>query len=322
MRNDKNTAGLPAAPFDQRAAGRPVNIGIFISGDVQYWRPLADQTFLYLEKHLGLLNCKINLINPQFINQRLYHQLNIDCAFIAQHDMLATKGYTQALLDIENIDYVGCGVEAANKTYNKKSLKKILGYENIPVTAYREVSRESSAPYGDAFDFSSTHIKISTLTQKLWYGENVIDIRDTAGAEKQIQECFKFCDTALIEPYSPETVHMACIVVNRMPLAIVKRESNASCYPYRYTADYSLSPADELQIEQFAEKACDLLALEGLVQIDFQVCSEFGVVLENILTHPPIYPGGSFVTALDKANADPGAILESLIREAGCYCVI
>lgn len=299
-----------------------MNIGIFISGDAQYWRPLADQTFNYLERHLVQLGCKISLINPEFINQQFYHLLNIDCVFIAQHDIMATKGYTQALLDIENIPYVGSGVETVNNVYNKSRFKKILGYENLPAALSTPLHRGPLTPTTVQDIITAPQdTKITTETQQLWYGDGIIKGNDARDCMEKIEECFRFCHTALIEPYHSGTEHFACIVVNRQPLAIVKRSSHTGISPYTYTSKYSLSQTDRLHIEGLARKVSFVLELEGLVQIDFQLTPHTGIVIENVLTHPPIYPEGSFVTALEKADTTPGEVLDCLISKAECYCV-
>ena len=69
--------------------------------------------------------------------------VKIDCCLVCCHGTGGEDGSLQGLLNIINVPYTCCGVEASAVCMNKILMKKLFQYYNLPITEYQIINKDT-----------------------------------------------------------------------------------------------------------------------------------------------------------------------------------
>ncbi len=239
-----------------------------------------------------------------------------DVAFIALHGKFGEDGTVQTLLEAAGIPYVGSGVSASVRCYNKYVCKWILKEKGIPTPPFI-MSRVAltQIPHGFMYpvitkpieEGSSVGVTVSDNDEELW--ENTKALEAEFG-------------NYILEPFFENNKEVTVgIIEDPMARALPILELRPKNRFYDYDAKYTpgktefvlpaeLSKEETLKIQALAVKTHEIMGCRGFNRIDMIIDAKTGPYVIDINT----IPGFTDTSDLPAQAKEAGINFDALVQ--------
>ena len=225
--------------------------------------------------------------------------LSCDVAYLALHGRGGEDGCVQGMLELMGIPYTGSGVLASASCMDKIRTKELVVRAGLPTPRFVKLSREECADRSETARRLSEEIGFPLVLKSPCEGSSigVYIVRDTAEAERCINEIFTLGDALLCEEFADGTELTLPIIGNNeltvLPVIEITSENEFYDFESKYTAGMCrhiiparISADDAERVAEIGKKAYVALGCKGLSRIDFILDKEKGPMLIEINTLP------------------------------------
>jgi len=258
----------------------PVLIGIEKGGK---WRLTGDS---------------VSLLNPgEAVALVPENGLKLDVVFPVLHGPFGEDGTVQGLLKLANVPFVGSGVLGSAVGMDKDVMKRLFRDAGLPIGKFLSLRSHESPP---AFAEVEAELGNPVFVKPANMGSSVgiSKVHDAGEFSVAVKEAFRY-DTKLIVEEHIKGREIECAVLgNENPAASVPGEIIPSHDFYSYDAKYLDANGAALevparisgeiagQIQSLSVKAFQVLGCEGLSRVDFFLCENGEVLINEINTMP------------------------------------
>jgi D-alanine-D-alanine ligase len=233
--------------------------------------------------------------------------LEADAAFPVLHGPFGEDGTVQGLLECLDVPYVGCDVLASALCMDKLSLKRLLGFHEVPQVDFVEAGEQGWRERAVGFGLP-LWVKPSRLGSSVGISKVAAEGELDAAVELAARH-----DPRVIVEASAEGREVECSVLgNEQPETSVPGEIVAHADWYDYEAKYSeggmelvapapLEDATLARVRELAAQVFGLASCSGLARCDFFVL-EGGEVLVNEINTIPGFTETSVFSKLFEAT--------------------
>jgi D-alanine-D-alanine ligase len=233
--------------------------------------------------------------------------LEADAAFPVLHGPFGEDGTVQGLLECLDVPYVGCDVLASALCMDKLSLKRLLGFHDVPQVDFVEAGEQGWRERAVGFGLP-LWVKPSRLGSSVGISKVAAEGELDAAVELAARH-----DPRVIVEASAEGREVECSVLgNEQPETSVPGEIVAHADWYDYEAKYSeggmelvapapLEDATLARVRELAAQVFGLASCSGLARCDFFVL-EGGEVLVNEINTIPGFTETSVFSKLFEAT--------------------
>jgi D-alanine-D-alanine ligase len=254
---------------------------------------------------------------------------SVDVVFPALHGAYGEDGTIQGLLEMADLPYVGSGVLASAAAMDKEYTKKLLAAEGLPVGEYAVLRRGESL----------------SLDEKERLGLPVFVKPARAGSSTGISKVTDWADldtaVAAAREIDPKVLVEAAVVGREVECGVLEGENwgppEASVPAeirlvrghdwYDFEAKYlddacefdlpADLPADvTARLQEMACKAFTALDCAGLARVDFFVCADGSLVVNEVNTMPGFTPISLFKRMWAASGIEYPQLLSRMIRTA------
>lgn len=246
------------------------------------------------------------------------NSFRVDCVVPVIHGIPGETGEIQALLDIHNIPFIGCGSEASRYCFNKITTKLYLTALDIPNTPYLVVPVKQDRYRKAAEEFFDKYQDIYVKAASQGSSVGCYHITNREKLWDAICQAFEYSSEVLLEKtIVHRELEVAAYeyngkVITTSPGEIIIPENKFYSYEEKYSKDsgttttvtpQGLSRDDLLTIDRYAQRAFIGLKLRHLSRIDFFLSKEDGIMINEINTFPGMTPISMFPKLLEN-NGD------------------
>jgi len=262
------------------------------------------------------------------IAQRLQDE-KIELAYIVLHGKYGEDGCIQGLLELLDIPYTGCGVEASALTMNKATTKSVLKDAGLPVaqsillhkdTDHEKIDEPVFLPFGYP-------VMVKPVTEGSSIGMSKVDKAEDLS--EALRTAFQYADEVMLEAFiKGSSLTVGVIEMNGQPVVtpILQMKPLLSEW-YDLKSKYTeggtefilpakLSPNTTEAIQQATLQAFKAVGCRGVARIDFMVSEE-----SDSKTIPPFYileintiPGMTSLSDLPAQAAAMGVPYDKLVE--------
>ncbi|MDD2296715.1 MAG: D-alanine--D-alanine ligase [Sphaerochaetaceae bacterium] len=272
--------------------------------------------------------------------------LPIDICFPVTHGSGGEDGLLQGLLELTNLPYVGCGVQASAVGMHKHLAKIVAQQAGISVLPSYLCQAQTIQPYRDAQNPEFMKL-FSAIQQKL--GPSIIAKPNDGGSSvgisvlhpvssenlwQALHSAFRFTQTVLLEPFLQEIQEIECAVVSTKgqiyasEAGLVVDSEHAKNHFLTYEQKYlssqqayiqvpaPLAQRTLLQISEQAKIIAQSIGVQGYARVDFFYKSKTGEIWFNeINTLPGMTAQSHFPTLVQTMGYTWETVIETLLLE-------
>jgi len=265
--------------------------------------------------------------------------INPDVVFPVLHGKYGEDGTIQGLLEMMDLPYVGCGVEASALCMDKVRTKRLLEQAGITITPSLHVSRHES--YHKRLSLESDVAKEDFEYQVgtgPWFVKpsragssvGVTKVREASRLILAVEAAFEYDDDVLIErAIAAHEVEVAVLgnnaelVVSR-PGEIIPGEDFYS-YDDKYAKDSKSKASFELpesiahlgaRVSELAKQSYVTLGCKGLSRVDFFVTNDGKIYVNEINTMPGFTNISMYPKLMERAGYGVSELVDKLIALA------
>lgn len=233
-----------------------------------------------------------------YTETHLQHGFHLDVVFPVLHGTFGEDGTVQGLLKLLDIPFVGAGVLGSAVGMDKDVMKRLLRDAGIPIAKFITIHKHEQAQY--------TYEKVkqilgSTLFVKpanLGSSVGISKVRTAAEFDTAIRHAFEYDRKILIEEAIDGRELECAVLGNAEPIASLPGELIPSHEFYSYEAKYlddngarfeipvSLPEAKTKELQALAIHAFKALCCEGMARVDFFMCKDGKLLINEINTIP------------------------------------
>jgi D-alanine-D-alanine ligase len=254
----------------------------------------------------------------------------IDLAIIWFHGHPGETGHIQGLFDLLQIPYVGCGLEAMQRCWNKINTKLWLEKLNVPVVPYVFLSEFNEIELAKVHTFRAKHPKIFIKASSQGSSVGCFEVKDQDDVEALIKEAFKFSDYVLVEKYvkAREIEFSAFNYQNELKVE-GPGEINCDVGFYSYEEKYSdkskavvktevsdISPKTIEKLKTQIKQMFKQLGLKDFSRFDFFYLNDQEIYLNEINTIPGCTPISIFPKLIVQSGIPFPKFLNDLIKNS------
>jgi D-alanine-D-alanine ligase len=244
----------------------------------------------------------------------------VDVVLPILHGPFGEDGTVQGLLELAGVPYVGAGVAASALCMDKDLFKAVLRDRGIPVA--QNMTLRDGDPAEHPFEYP-----VFVKPARLGSSVGISKVRDASELEPAVALARRHDDKVLIEE-GLSGVEVECGVLgNRDPIASVVGEIVAHADWYDYSAKYDeggmdlviparISPAADARVRELAVDSFVATECEGMARIDFFVCPDGEVVVNEINTIPGFTSTSVYAKLFEVAGIPYAELLDRLIELA------
>ncbi len=222
----------------------------------------------------------------------------VDVVFPILHGPLGEDGTVQGLLKLANVPFVGAGVLGSAVGMDKDVMKRLLKEAGIPIAKFRVLHR-SAAEEVDFKDIKN-HLGLPMFVKPANLGSSVgiHKIHDQKQFEYAINDAFQFDSKIIIEEAISGREIECSVLGNENPIASLPGEIIPQKDFYSYQAKYIDEQGASLEIpaklpetlvkkiKELAVHAFKVLCCEGMARMDFFLCENSELLVNEINTIP------------------------------------
>ena len=249
----------------------------------------------------------------------------LDVVFPVLHGTYGEDGTVQGLLKLANVPFVGAGVLGSAVGMDKDVAKRILRDAGIPVT--RSVTLTARTASGTSFEELVGKLGAPFFVKPANSGSSVgvSKVRDAAGWAAACAEAFRYDRKLLVEEFIRGREIEVAVLGNDDPQASVPGEIIPQHDFYSYEAKYldengallripaELPEAVRDRVRQLAVDTFVALECAGMARVDFFVCADARVYVNEINTIPGFTKISMYPKLWDATGVPYGQLIERLL---------
>lgn len=272
---------------------------------------LIDKDFTWRDENLNIVELNFNkeLIGPNF-------KIKIDAAIPCIHGYPGETGDIQSYFEMIKLPYIGCGSEASKLAFNKISTKLWFKDLGIPNTPFMLCSDESIETLNNAASFFDEHKNIFIKASNQGSSVGCYPVTKKEDVEHFLKEAFKFSPYVLIEKtVNARELEVSVFEFNGEIKTTVPGEINCPSKFYSFEEKYNqhsktttsivaenVPEQISSKIREYAHKAFSSLKLRHLSRIDFFLCDDGNIYLNEINTFPGMTPISMFPKMMENSG--------------------
>jgi D-alanine-D-alanine ligase len=259
-------------------------------------------------------------------SERRFPQLDVVIPLL--HGTYGEDGTVQGLLKLAGVPFVGAGVLGSAIGMDKDVAKRLLRDGGVPVARFVTLSTSSAT--------ATTFETLADLLGKPFFVKpansgssvGINKVRTAAEWAAARTEALRYDGKLLAEEFIKGREIEVAVLGNDEPQASVPGEIMPRHEFYSYEAKYldengavlripaELSPAKADQIRQLAVKSFRILECAGMARIDFFVCDDGRIYVNEINTIPGFTKISMYPKLWEATGLPYGELLERLMRFA------
>lgn len=228
-------------------------------------------------------------------------RLDVDVIFPILHGPLGEDGTVQGLLELADLPYVGAGVLGSALGMDKHLMKRVLRDADIPVTAYRAITKRQFEKDPAAACRLAAEVGFPLFTKPANLGSSV-GIRRVADERElpaALAHAFEFDLKALAEAAVVGREIECAVLGNEDPVAsvpgevVVRHADGFYSYEAKYVDDGAdlripapLTPAEVKLVQSAAVRTFQALDCSGMGRVDFFLRPDGRLLVNEINTIP------------------------------------
>jgi D-alanine-D-alanine ligase len=249
----------------------------------------------------------------------------LDVVFPVLHGTYGEDGTVQGLLKLANVPFVGAGVLGSAVGMDKDIAKRILRDAGIPVAPSITLTTRTVA--GVTFEELAERFGAPFFVKPANSGSSVgvSKVRDAAGWAAARAEALRYDRKLLVEEFIRGREIEVAVLGNDDPRASVPGEIIPQHDFYSYEAKYldengallripaELPPTVRDRVRQLAVETFTALECAGMARVDFFVCADGRVVVNEINTIPGFTKISMYPKLWEATGVPYGELIECLI---------
>ncbi|MDG4834734.1 D-alanine--D-alanine ligase [Solwaraspora sp. WMMD1047] len=255
-----------------------------------------------------------------------------DAVVIALHGGTGEDGSLRGVLDLCDVQYVGCDARSSRLAWDKPSAKAVLREAGIPTPDWVALPHDRFSELGAVavLDRIADRLGLPLMVKPAQGGSGLgaAVVRDAGALPAAMVGCFAYDTTALVERYvTGMDVAVSVIDLGDGPRALpaVEIVPRDGVYDYaaRYTAGLTtwhtparLDPAAAGRVAETALAAHNALGLRDLSRVDLIVDESGQPHVLEVNVSPGMTETSLFPLAVQAAGLEFGDVLRSLVSRA------
>jgi len=252
---------------------------------------------------------------------------SVDVVFPLLHGPFGEDGTIQGLLELAGVPYVGSGVFASAAAMDKHHMKQLLKGAGLDVPPYVVVRMGEPTPA------SAADLGLPVFVKPARGGSSIgiTRVDDLGQLEAAVAEAHRHDPKALVEQavLGREIECGVLVDVHGVPRASVPAEIRVTGpqtfydFEAKYLGDsteFDIPPAidDETiaRVQSAAVEAFVALDCEGLARVDFFVCDDGRVVINEVNTMPGFTPSSMFPRMWAASGVSYPELVDRLVNDA------
>jgi len=259
---------------------------------------------------------------------------DVDVVFPLLHGPWGEDGTVQGLLELASIPYVGSGVYASAASMDKVHMKSAFRAADLPIGPYESVTDAQWRTDRDGVLARLRAMTFPVFVKPARAGSSIgiTKVSDPADLERAIEFARAHDPKVVVEQGIANAREIECAVLVRsdaLPHASVLGEIKV--HPdhefYDFEAKYIDDGADLIvpaelptgiaaYVQALAIRAFEALDCEGLARVDFFVCEDGSVFINEVNTMPGFTPISMFPRLWAATGVDYPTLIDTLISDA------
>ena len=221
----------------------------------------------------------------------------VDVVFPVMHGTYGEDGAIQGLLRMCGAAFVGCDVMASANCMDKDVAKRLFVHAGIDTAPWRTL--EAGLPHPSNEDLvTALGLPLFVKPARMGSSVGISKVKTTAELAPALELAFQYDTKVLVEAFVAGREIEVAVLGNRVPDASVPGEIEVLDEFYSFDAKYiddakailhapaRLTEAEETAVRQAAVRAFRALDCAGLARVDFFLCEDGSVRLNEINTIP------------------------------------
>ena len=220
----------------------------------------------------------------------------IDVVFPVLHGPFGEDGTVQGLLKLADVPFVGAGVLGSAVGMDKDVMKRLLRDAGIPIGKFMVVHSHEKVKFADVK--KKLGLPLFVKRANLGSSVGVSKVTSEQDFKYALKLAFEFDTKVLVEEFIDGREIECSVLGNEDPVASVPGELRLQSEFYSYEAKYldpeamtpripaSLSKEATKKVQELAVAAFKALCCEGMGRVDFFVCKDGRVLVNEINTIP------------------------------------
>jgi D-alanine-D-alanine ligase len=255
-----------------------------------------------------------------------------DAVVIALHGATGEDGSLRGVLDLCEVQYVGCDARSARLAWDKPSAKAVLREAGIPTPDWVALPHDRFSELGAVavLDRIADRLGLPLMVKPAQGGSGLgaAVVRDATALPAAMVGCFAYDSTALVERYVAG-MDVAVSVIDQgegpqaLPAVEIVPRNGVYDYAARYTAGLTtwhaparLDPAVAATVAETAIAAHTVLGLRDLSRVDLIVDSAGQPHVLEVNVSPGMTETSLLPLAVQAAGLDFGKLLSTLVGRA------
>ena len=250
----------------------------------------------------------------------------IDVVFPILHGPFGEDGTVQGMLKLANLPFVGAGVLGSAVGMDKDVMKRLLRDAKIPIGKFLVFGRTAKISYAKVRKALGMPLFIKPANLGSSVGiSKVTKAGEFAGA---VAEALRYDNKIIIEAFIAGREIECSVLGNEKPIASLPGEIIVNRDFYSYHAKYlddqgsrleipAKLPAQTIrEIRQTAVAAYQALCCEGMARVDFFLCQDQRIVVNEINTIPGFTKISMYPKMWEASGITYSALIDRLIALA------
>ena len=249
--------------------------------------------------------------------------VKIDCVFPVIHGRNGEDGRIQGILEMAQIPYVGCDLLSSAMCMDKDITHTILEANGIKTAQWvRILKSELNSGLEEKYSYP-VFVKPCNCGSSV----GISKASDRAELVEAIKLAFTHDKKVIVEKAVTGRECECAVMGNDQPFASEIGEINAANDFYDYESKYNdprqqtvipadISEEDSQRLRETAVKAYKAMGCEGLARVDFFLCADGGIILNEINTMPGHTPISMYPQLMEHKGISPSEQEDRLIRLA------
>lgn len=250
----------------------------------------------------------------------------VDVAFPVLHGPYGEDGTIQGLLKLADVPFVGADVLGSALGMDKDVSKRLLREAGIPVAPYILACRTSVPDFATVV--SQVGVPAFIKPAEMGSSVGVAKIQDESEYDRALENAFRYDKKVLIETFIPGREIECAVLGNQNINASVPGEVVPKHEFYSYAAKYMdqngadlviparLRSNETARIQQLAIRTAKVLQCEGMARVDFFLCSDGNLLVNEINTIPGFTRISMYPKLWEATGLPYPALLTTLINLA------
>ncbi len=253
----------------------------------------------------------------------------LEVVFPILHGPFGEDGSMQGMLKQLDIPFVGPSVLGSAVGMDKELMKRLLTECGIANAKYVCLRKSDSEQPDFDFVFSKLGLPMFVKPANMGSSVGISKIKSASEFQEAIQLAFTFDDKILIEEFIEGREIECAVLGNEKVLASIPGEIVPQAEFYTYEAKYlddkgaileapakNLSESDVIRIQNLAIQVFKSLECEGLSRVDFFLCKDGKIYVNEINTLPGFTRISMYPRLWELSGIEYPELLDRLIRLA------